>query len=374
MKKFKYKGSQREYTVFGISSVFKTIVDREFMGFFGGKTLSNLYFVIRDGIFYHFQIEEEVVNLNKIFLERVRDGKILLNEVYSEYDADVSRLEKIYQLSKESYNFEILKEFYFLYSKFIKIAYVSFYSADYVDQVIMDKEKAKDVLDWIIKIRKRGEDIYKYGENVFVPRYTEWLAENIDGNYSASELQYVTHKEFLDFMDKSEALPSKEELINRAKYFFGHYYPIGKEKYLSGSVALKEVARLKLFKEIDSEASVGNEFSGQIAFKGKVTGKVVLISKRDDMAKFKDGEIIVSPMTEPGYIPIMKKAIAFVTNEGGMLCHAAIVAREMKKPCIIGTKIATKVLKDGMMVEVDAERGIVKVLERSDKLNTDNKS
>jgi pyruvate,water dikinase len=67
-------------------------------------------------------------------------------------------------------------------------------------------------------------------------------------------------------------------------------------------------------------------------------------------------------MTEPGYIPIMKKALAIITDEGGMLCHAAIVAREMKKPCIIDTKIATKVLKEGMMVEVDANRGIIKVI------------
>ena len=60
----------------------------------------------------------------------------------------------------------------------------------------------------------------------------------------------------------------------------------------------------------------------------------------------------------------MEKASAFVTDEGGILCHAAIVAREMKKPCIIGTKVSTKILKDGDMVEVDADNGIVKVLEK----------
>ena len=61
-------------------------------------------------------------------------------------------------------------------------------------------------------------------------------------------------------------------------------------------------------------------------------------------------------------MPAMEKAAAFVTDEGGITCHAAIVAREMKKPCIIGTKIATKVLKDGDLVEVDAEKGIVRIL------------
>jgi pyruvate,water dikinase len=67
-------------------------------------------------------------------------------------------------------------------------------------------------------------------------------------------------------------------------------------------------------------------------------------------------------MTHPKDIMLLKKASAIVTDEGGILCHAAIVAREMKKPCIIGTKIATQVLKDGDLVEVDAFARIVKKL------------
>lgn len=70
-------------------------------------------------------------------------------------------------------------------------------------------------------------------------------------------------------------------------------------------------------------------------------------------------------MTTPDFVPIMKRASAFVTDEGGITCHAAIVSREMKKPCIIGTKIATQVLKDGDLVEVDADKGVVKILEKS---------
>ena len=64
-------------------------------------------------------------------------------------------------------------------------------------------------------------------------------------------------------------------------------------------------------------------------------------------------------MTRPDYLALMKKAAAFVTDSGGILCHAAIVAREMKKPCVIGTQVATKVFQDGDIVEVDAEKGVV---------------
>ena len=71
---------------------------------------------------------------------------------------------------------------------------------------------------------------------------------------------------------------------------------------------------------------------------------------------------MVSSMTVPDFLPAMKRASAFVTDEGGITCHAAIIAREMKKPCIIGTKIATQVLKNGTEVEVDANNGVVKIL------------
>ena len=67
-------------------------------------------------------------------------------------------------------------------------------------------------------------------------------------------------------------------------------------------------------------------------------------------------------MTTPDYVSAMKLASAFVTDEGGLLCHASIIARELKKPCIIGTKIATKVLKDGDLVEVNANEGFVRII------------
>lgn len=76
------------------------------------------------------------------------------------------------------------------------------------------------------------------------------------------------------------------------------------------------------------------------------------------------GEILVSTMTQPELMKGMINAAAFITDEGGLLCHAAIIARELQKPCIIGTKIATKILEDGDLVEVDADSGIVKILEK----------
>ncbi len=103
---------------------------------------------------------------------------------------------------------------------------------------------------------------------------------------------------------------------------------------------------------------------GQIAHVGNVRGVARLIFKRNEMDKIKKGEILVTGMTTPEFLPAMRKSAAFITDEGGITCHAAIIARELKKPCIIGTKNATKVIKDGDLVEVDANNGIVKILKR----------
>ena len=71
---------------------------------------------------------------------------------------------------------------------------------------------------------------------------------------------------------------------------------------------------------------------------------------------------MVSQITAPELMPAIKKAIAIVTDIGGMLSHAAIISRELNIPCIIGTKIASEVLKDGDMVEVDADKGVVRII------------
>jgi phosphohistidine swiveling domain-containing protein len=104
---------------------------------------------------------------------------------------------------------------------------------------------------------------------------------------------------------------------------------------------------------------------GQIGNKGKVQGRVSVIMATDDFHKFKEGNILVTTMTTPDFVILMQKSIAIVTDIGGMLSHASIVSRELGKPCVIGTKFATQILHDGDLVEVDADNGVVKILEKA---------
>lgn len=90
-----------------------------------------------------------------------------------------------------------------------------------------------------------------------------------------------------------------------------------------------------------------------------VRGIVKILESHKENDKLKKGEILVVSMTTPDFISAMEKAAAIITDEGGITCHAAIISRELGIPCIIGTKIATKVLKDGDYVEVNANTGII---------------
>ncbi len=103
-----------------------------------------------------------------------------------------------------------------------------------------------------------------------------------------------------------------------------------------------------------------NYLKGQTAAKGQATGKVKILKLKNEVTKVLDGEILVSPMTTPDFVPAMERAGAIITDEGGITCHAAIISRELNKPCIIGTKVATSFFKDGDLVEVDADKGIIK--------------
>lgn len=94
-----------------------------------------------------------------------------------------------------------------------------------------------------------------------------------------------------------------------------------------------------------------------------MTGRVALCLGLEAIANFPEGAILVTTMTRPEFMPAIRRASAIVTDEGGITSHAAIVSRELDVPCIIGTKIATKVFKDGDLVEVDANKGVVRKVE-----------
>ncbi|KKQ27700.1 MAG: putative phosphoenolpyruvate synthase [Candidatus Magasanikbacteria bacterium GW2011_GWC2_37_14] len=156
----------------------------------------------------------------------------------------------------------------------------------------------------------------------------------------------------------------KELGIDSVKYYLPEDIISGRLKRYEKFAVLKYYDDIVVTEQkIVEEEKVNNqEIKGAIAWKGIARGKVKIIFNPSQINKVEVGDILVTNMTIPAYLPAMKKAAAFVTDEGGITCHAAIIAREMRKPCITGTKFATKVLQDGDLVEVDADKGIIKKL------------
>lgn len=127
------------------------------------------------------------------------------------------------------------------------------------------------------------------------------------------------------------------------------YASIGDDYIISNDVLIPDIIQAS-----------SDKIKGKTAYSGKARGIAKVVTHSSELSKVEKGDILVAQMTFPSFISAMQKAVAFVTDEGGITCHAAIIAREMKKPCIVGTKNATKVIKDGDIIEVDANKGIVR--------------
>ncbi len=125
-----------------------------------------------------------------------------------------------------------------------------------------------------------------------------------------------------------------------------HEYPYSRIKAVLDS----ELSHLKIDKNT-------RNIKGQVACRGKVSGRAVKVFKPADYKKIRAGDILVTTMTKPDIVPYLKKVKGIVTNDGGSLSHASIISREMKIPCIVGTMHATDIIQDGEGLILDANQG-----------------
>jgi len=173
----------------------------------------------------------------------------------------------------------------------------------------------------------------------------------------AQDVSYLQEAEIIDFLDGKLEI-SKEIIAKRKKGFVMYLSLDNKLVCLQGDNAQDAMSLFKLSAEEEEITLI----TGMVASKGLASGNVVIVHGVKDLEKVKDGDILVAVATHPDYVPAMRRAIAIVTDEGGVTSHAAIVAREFGIPCIVGTKKATSLLKDGDIVEVNAQYGWIKKL------------
>ncbi len=209
--------------------------------------------------------------------------------------------------------------------------------------------------------------------NVFADfMYTKWHRRNaqiLALYYLESLLQEIALRIGVSLENVRTMLSSEvEDALQKGKFdgtkisarfkYYAYYVEEGKQAIFLGKEAEELEKRARTLK-IDSSVK---EILGQTACLGKARGVVKIIHRPADIPKMNKGDVLVAIATDPDIVPAMKLACAIVTEQGGVTSHAAIVSRELGIPCVIGTKIATKWLKDGDMVEVDATKGIVRKL------------
>lgn len=191
-------------------------------------------------------------------------------------------------------------------------------------------------------------------------------------NFPENDLVMLSFDDVVSYLNnrisKSEAL----SLAKSRSQYYAIIYVSGELITFDGEDALAiEHSFVPSF--VDSQKMVSQDVSnheninsifveGTICYPGRVVGKIKIVKTLSDCDKVQKGDILVANMTTPNFISAMERAAGFVTDQGGITCHAAILSREMRIPCIVGTSIATKIFHDEDIVEVDAYLGIVRKL------------
>lgn len=176
------------------------------------------------------------------------------------------------------------------------------------------------------------------------------VPDKLKNKQKITDSQIITLAKWADKLQKHYYFPQDSEWA----YEKGKLYLVQTRPVTSISQTAKSV---KTIKSGDLKISQTPILSGSAASPGIGTGSVKILKSPKEIEKIKKGDVLVAPMTSPDYVPAMKKSAAIITDEGGQTSHAAIVSRELGVPCVVGTKNATKILKDDEIVTVNGETG-----------------
>jgi len=183
----------------------------------------------------------------------------------------------------------------------------------------------------------------------------QYIADQIQG-CSLRNASDFTIQETIDFL-RNGIVPPLENLQLRSQTKALYYWHGNSVDVITDEKLIEETKKI-----LEGNTSAVQELKGFTACPGKAKGVVKIINHSEDLKKINEGDIFVAKYTFPTYTPFMIKSAAIITDEGGITTHAAIISREYKKPCVIGVKKATSILKDGDVVEVDAEKGVIRIL------------
>src|SRR3989344_1617553 len=183
--------------------------------------------------------------------------------------------------------------------------------------------------------------------------FQKFLKKTMKGDYVEDIVQNLSFSEIIFILERKKSIT---DFGSRRNNYLRAAWPINGrfETYYFENYGEFKKLKAKISKQVFSD-----QVQGMVACRGNVEGVVKIIKVAKDLDNFESGQIMVAEKTQPKYVMAMAKAAAIVTDIGGITSHAAIISREFGIPCIVGTNNATKVLKDGDFVVVDAILGTV---------------
>jgi phosphohistidine swiveling domain-containing protein len=328
-----------------------------------GYGFKNMVSYIKDGALIEYRALSELKGfkdmLDIVFADKKRANKILedFNEDYKNMQDSIKKAKKI--PFKPSAIIALINSFNDSFKRAWAPTMLCQWFPLWVDKKELSNKDKKRVEE-LIAARHARDMSFVYSQQFFDNIFT-LINKNVK---DCGNLEVATPNELNQIIKtkvcSDEIKARLKERENGCVVFQKEVYPISQFDELAIFLEKYNVELPDPEEKIDVKM-----FKGSSASLGKAQGKVRLLYSKSDMAALQEGEIVVSPMTSSYFDPVLPRAAAIVTDEGGITCHAAIISRELGIPSIIGTKVATKALRTGDLIEVDADNGVVKVLKKA---------
>ena len=298
---------------------------------------------------FHTESRKRIIKNPKLLLEKIKQDELVLEEL--------NNLSKRAKKNKDLLKIiELFKLHNFLFFLCFSLNCQLFKSKS----KIKDKKIVKKVIakynQWQDKVPGQEDKILKNIKPILIS-----IAKT--ARLKINDLYYLEIQEFIRGLKNGFNKKIKSK-INKRKNEYVFICLNGIYKVIDDIKKIREIK--DFFKDKKIAIIDSNEIKGSVAYKvkGRIKGRVKIVKNPKKKINIRKGTILVAIQTTPDFIPIIKKFSAIVVDEGGITSHAAIISREFRIPCIIGTKIATRTLKDKDLVEVDTNKGIVKIIEK----------
>jgi phosphohistidine swiveling domain-containing protein len=349
------KHSERDMSVFFTSSLADSHIQMNAPRF-GNNTITIAFMIYYKQVNRYYRLIEDNEHFLASIANNIAKDMSVKDDIFNGYNQAGDRLMYLYAEidSREDFDAKFVRDLSEAVHAIGPWQIAIMHRAESLDDAFkMTPEVPKEIYD----TRKRNEMAFGLFQTKFEVMCSKIL-KKID-NMTLVDFKYLTADDIVNVLETGKR-PDKI-IEERKSLVIMNLLP--EFEIMTGDKAEQIFEAIRNNEEKYSPTKGVTEIKGSTVFgKEKVRGKAQVITDYDTIESFEEDNILVTPSTLPKYNHIYKRAKAIITDEGGILAHASIVCREFKVPGIIGTKVATKVIKSGDIIELDTEKGTITII------------